>query len=684
MLISFNDSALKHKLISIMLLTSSIVLLITSLSFFTHELLTYRKVMRQELLGIADIISNNTASALIFNDQNAAQLTLQGLTGNPRILKAQILSPEGKVFAEYGSSGLKTNLLSMSPAGKKAFWDWHSPEEVIQKITVDGREVGTVVIQSNSAGLREKLDLFLVVAAISMLVSGLIAYVVSTRLQGLISEPIMRLVQTMKRVSQEKNYQLRTKKNSNDEIGTLIDGFNEMLEEIAERDELLRQRHDHLQQLAHFDSLTRLPNRVLFYDRISQALLQAARLKQKVAILFVDLDHFKDINDTLGHRIGDLLLIEVASRLQEIVRACDTVARMGGDEFTLCLQNMEHPDNAGLVAQKIVNSLARPYTIEGEDIFVSASVGITLFPVDGVSVDELLKNADTAMYHVKDHGKNMFQFFSQEMNDKTCSRLALHNSLRYALERNEFLLYYQPKFDIASRQPTGMEALLRWNNPEKGIIVPDKFIPLAEETGLIVPIGEWVLRTVCEQINSWQAQGNPPLRVSINISPVQFRRDDFAESILRILEETGVNPNLLELELTESALMQNTASTVAILHKCRNLGMHISIDDFGTGYSSLSYLKRFPIDTLKIDRSFIFNLTENRDDNAIVTAIIAMAHSLNLKIIAEGVETEGQLAFLVEQGCEEMQGYLYSRPLPAKEIDKLFATLMPPKIADRQ
>lgn len=677
MLRRFNDSSLKQKLITIMLLTSSIVLLITSLAYITHEVLTFRRVIRQELQGLADIIANNAASALVFNDQTAATETLKGVSANQRIQSVLILNHAGTVFAEYGSPERKDVDREAGGRGGSAFWEWQKGEEVTQTITVEGREVGTVVIESNMKGLREKLDVFFIVGGLVMLMAVLIAYLVSARLQGLISEPIMRLVQTMKRVSLEKNFHLRTEKSSNDEVGTLIEGFNEMLEEIAGRDELLRQRHDHLQQLAHFDNLTRLPNRVLFYDRLTQALLQAARLEQNVAILFVDLDHFKDINDTLGHRIGDLLLMEVAKRLQEIVRACDTVARMGGDEFTLCLQNMEDPDNATLVAQKIVTNLARPYLIEGEEIFVTASVGITLFPADGLSVDELLKNADTAMYHVKDNGKNMFQFYSQEMNARACKRLTLQNSLRHALERNEFRLYYQPKIDIASRKLTGMEALLRWAHPEKGLIGPDNFIPLAEETGLIVPIGEWVLQSACLQINSWEAQGYPPLRIAVNISPVQFKREDFAESIHRILEETGVNPHFLELELTEGALMQEVESSVEILNRFREIGIHISIDDFGTGYSSLSYLKRFPIDKLKIDRSFIFNLTENRDDNAIVTAIIAMAHSLDLKIIAEGVETEDQLAFLIKQGCQEMQGYLYSRPLPPEEIVGLMSGLLP-------
>ena len=325
---------------------------------------------------------------------------------------------------------------------------------------------------------------------------------------------------------------------------------------------------------------------------------------------------------------------------------------------------MKDSRNAGLVAKKIVESLSQPYLVEGREIFITASVGITMFPDDGTTVDELLRNADTAMYHAKDSGKDMFKFFTQEMNVSVRDRLTLQNSLRRALERDEFILYYQPKMDIASRQVTSVEALLRWLHPQEGMILPGRFIPQAEETGLIIPIGEWVLRTACQQIKEWQAKGHPSIRIAVNVSASQFKRQNFAETVIGILEETGISPVFLELELTESAIMQNIDSSVEILNSLKAMGIQISIDDFGTGYSSLSYLRRFPIDYIKIDRSFIVNFTSNSDDRAIVTAIIAMARSLGLKIIAEGVETEEQLAILSELGCHEMQGYLYSKPLP--------------------
>jgi diguanylate cyclase (GGDEF)-like protein len=439
-----------------------------------------------------------------------------------------------------------------------------------------------------------------------------------------------------------------------------------MLAEIEEREETLKERQKHLQQLAHFDNLTQLPNRVLYSDRLLQSILQAQRTEQKVAIRFIDLDHFKDINDSVGHRIGDLLLKDVAARLLSIVRISDTVARMGGDEFTILLPNISHRDNANTVADKIVKHLSQPYQLESEELYISASVGVAIFPDDGITVDELLKNADTAMYQAKSNGKNMYRFYSLDMLAIAKNRITIMNNLHHAIERNELILHYQPKMNMARDRMVGAEALMRWQHPEMGIIPPDRFIPLAEETGLIIPMGEWALRRVCLQIREWQEQGYSPCIIAVNVSPIQFKRHNFFETVRDIIDETGIDPSLLELEVTESTIMQDMGSTIKTLRALKDLGIAISIDDFGTGYSSLSNLKRFPIDTLKIDKSFIVNIANNVDDKAIVSAIISMAKSLGLNIIAEGVETEAQLSFLSEQGCNEIQGYLFSKPLPAE------------------
>ena len=660
---------LRQKLMAITLLTSAIVLSVAVSALIVNETITSRRAIREELLALADIAGKNAAAAIMFNDQHAANETLAGLSANPRIIGAYLLDQDGRLFASYHLSGeAEAQMWREKLNNADSLRDWGHGFPVAKKILVDGKPVGTVVIHSDMVELHKKLRLFLGVVAMIMLASSALAYLLARWLQGLISRPVMELATAMKRVSTEKNYALRATAASNDEIGDLIGGFNEMLGEIEARDEILKQRQEHLQLLAHFDTLTRLPNRMLFNDRLTQALYQAGRTEQKMAVMFVDLDHFKDINDTFGHRIGDLLLELVAVRLQHIIRSCDTVARMGGDEFTLFVQDVKTAENACLVAQKIGSELADLYLIEGKEVFVTASIGIALFPEDGMTVDELLRCADTAMYQAKENGKNHFEFYSKEMNVRTSQRLEMQKHLCQALERDELELYYQPKVAVASGRVTGMEALVRWRHPDQGMIPPGRFISLAEESGLIIRLGEWVLRSACQQVMAWQAEGYEPLRLAVNVSGYQFRRQNFAATVAGIVAETGFDPAFLELELTESTIMRDVEATVGTLNALKEMGVHIAIDDFGIGYSSLSQLKRFPIDSLKIDRSFICNVTSSKDDLAIVVAIIAMARSLGLKIIAEGVETAEQMAVICEQGCHEMQGYHFSRPVPAMKF----------------
>ena len=423
--------------------------------------------------------------------------------------------------------------------------------------------------------------------------------------------------------------------------------------------------------MAYHDTLTGLPNRALLQDRLHQALIEADRHEQLVALMFLDLDRFKTINDTLGHEKGDLLLKAVAARLREAVRAGDTVSRPGGDEFIIVLAGIAHVDNVSRVAQKIMESFSRPYRIEDRELFVSCSIGITLYPFDDRDIETLFRNADAAMYHAKDEGRNNFQFYSAEMNAQSLKRLTLESALRRALERNEFRLYYQPQVGIESGAAVGVEALIRWQHPEMGLISPAEFIPLAEETGLIVPIGEWVLRTACAQARVWHDQGGLPLRVAVNISARQFRQRDLLDRIKAVLCDTGCRPDWLEIELTESLVMQDLRRTLDVLRGLKEMGISIAVDDFGTGYSSLSYLRRLPINVIKIDRSFIESVDSNQDDAAITAGIIALAKSLKLKLIAEGVETIGQLAFLRDHQCDEMQGYLFSPAIAASDVSHL-------------
>jgi diguanylate cyclase (GGDEF)-like protein/PAS domain S-box-containing protein len=433
---------------------------------------------------------------------------------------------------------------------------------------------------------------------------------------------------------------------------------------------------EQLSYLAHHDELTGLPNRTLFSDRLNQAMIDAERHERLVAVVFLDLDRFKNINDTLGHETGDRLLKGVTERLLGAVRRGDTVARMSGDEFTIVLADMAHVDDAARVAQKILDVFTQPYHINGRDLFMSASLGITIFPFDTRDAGELLRNADVAMYRAKEAGRNVYQFYTAEMTTKATEAMTLENELRHGLRRGEFLLHYQPIVDSRGNI-LGAEALLRWQHGQRGLVPPAQFIPLAEETGLILPIGDWVLRQACAQARVWRRPNGPSLHMSVNVSPRQFRHSGLAQTVGAILQETGLDPSALNIEITESVLMQQETLTHELFSQLHRSGVSFSIDDFGTGYSSLSYLKRFPIGYLKIDQSFIRDVTTDPGDAALVKAIISMAHSLGIQAIAEGVETSAQRAFLLDHDCDAMQGYYFSRPVPPEAFAALLATGKP-------
>jgi diguanylate cyclase (GGDEF)-like protein/PAS domain S-box-containing protein len=422
-----------------------------------------------------------------------------------------------------------------------------------------------------------------------------------------------------------------------------------------------------LTYMAQFDALTGLPNRSLFLDRFAQTLSQARRHQWLVGAVFVDLDRFKRVNDTLGHACGDTLLMQVARRLEACVRSGDTVGRLSGDEFALVLSNLARPDDAAVVVQKVLTALAHPCRLEGQDVYTSASLGIALYPADGDDPDTLLRNADTAMYRAKERGRNGYQFYLPQMNERAAERLRLETELRGALDRAELVLHYQPKASLATGRITGFEALLRWQHPQRGLVPPMEFIPVLEDTGLIVPVGDWVVRTVCRQLAAWRAQGLPLRPVAINLSARQFQQKDLDRGIVSLLHETGVDAGLLEFELTESLLMHDAREAALVLARLKAAGVRLSVDDFGTGYSSLARLKGFALDTLKIDRAFIRDLGTEADDGSIALAVIRLAHSLGLTVVAEGVETAGQAAFLQAHGCDELQGYWFARPLAAHD-----------------
>jgi diguanylate cyclase (GGDEF)-like protein/PAS domain S-box-containing protein len=424
-----------------------------------------------------------------------------------------------------------------------------------------------------------------------------------------------------------------------------------------------------MRHLAQHDFLTNLPNRVLLNDRISQAIASARRSDTNPALLFLDLDKFKHINDSLGHAVGDQLLQAVSERLVHCVRTSDTVSRHGGDEFVVLLAAERRPHDAALTAEKILLALSTPFLVDGHQLHTSTSIGISIFPLDGLDAPALVKNADTAMYHAKERGRNNYQFFRRDMNTRAVERQLIESNLRRALERHEFTLHYQPKVDLRTNRITGVEALLRWEHPEWGLVLPERFIVFAEECGLIIPIGRWVLREACAQAVRWRKQGISPVSIAVNVSALEFRHRDFFDHAIAVLEATGVDPSCLQLELTESVLMRDVASSAGLLAKFKAMGVQIAVDDFGTGYSSLSYLNQFPIDVLKIDQSFVKAIDDETQSNgAIVSAVIGMGKNLRQRVIAEGVEHTGQLAFLKAHECNEGQGYFFSKPVDALQM----------------
>lgn len=440
--------------------------------------------------------------------------------------------------------------------------------------------------------------------------------------------------------------------------------------DITERKETQEQ----LYHMAHHDTLTGLPNRILFVDRLKIGRALANRQKLRMGVLYLDLDRFKNINDSLGHANGDLLLLAVAERLSSCVREVDTVARLGGDEFVVVLVNIRGIPDLEKVARKILKSIAKPFDIGGHELFITSSIGISIYPNDCDDIEGLVKKADSAMYYAKGQGRNNFQFYHPAMDENAHNRLVLENRLRRAMEREELLIYYQPKIDIETGRISSMEALLRWQHPELGLLEPADFLALAEETGLIVTIGEWVLLKACQQNKSWQDAGLPAMRIAVNLSANQLQQKNLFDKITQVLEESGLESRYLELEITETVIMQHPDFITSVLTQLQNLGIHISIDDFGTGYSSLAHLKRFTINTLKIDKTFVRDVEVNTTDAAIAMAIIAMGNSLNLRVSAEGVETEGQFSFLKNNLCDEVQGYYFSRPLPHQEVEEFLRT----------
>jgi diguanylate cyclase len=598
------------------LISAGAALLVASVLLIVLQFVALRSAMVEDMTVQMRIIGDNSAAALMFNDRNAGRETLNALEVSPSVQAASIFSLAESRLASFQRDGAPEIAMPSAKLMRDGYSFTLHELEVAHHITADNRRIGVVVMRASLDRLHARLLAYAGITLSIALGSMAVAYL---------------LVMRMRRV--------------------------------------VKSAEAHLDYLAHIDSVTGLPNRHAFNEQLTQALSDVQTHGGSVGLLLLDLDNFKIVNDTLGHQTGDALLMAAARRLMASLRSGDVICRIGGDEFAIILQavNAHHGD---VIADKLLNALALPFDIEGHEIYVSGSIGISTYPHDATDIDTLTRNADTAMYQAKGKGKNTFEKFHPEQDQRAQKRLVLETNLRKAMERGELMLYYQPQIGLADGKLKGLEALLRWKHPELGLISPAEFIPVAEESGLIIPIGRWVILTACQQVAAWREAGLGNVHVSVNLSVRQTRDAHLVRDIVHTLRDAGMQPGQLELEITETALMENVHANVELLHRLQTEGIRLSIDDFGTGYSSMAYLKRFPIDQVKIDRTFVRDIPGDANDEAITTAIIAMAHSLGLTVVAEGVETEEQLRFLRNVACDTMQGFYFAEPRPAGEVER--------------
>jgi diguanylate cyclase (GGDEF)-like protein len=701
----FQNLSIRRKLTMIIMIIVTVSLLLASVAFITSDRLYTQKNVGDNLRMMAGMIAASSAAAVLFSDSTAAVETLGFLSSQENINTAIIYDTDREVFARYSKDGFTEPL--PEPTGQtENLLFWGDYVELFTNITYQGEVIGNIYLRSDLQAASDRLIWFLTIVGAVLAGSLLVAFTLISRLQHIITAPLLRLSAIARRISTERNYNLRVQGMGKDELGILIHDFNAMLDEIRMRDEQLKdhkeeleervtQRTNELEQAnrqlasskeeaesvakrmeyhAHHDDLTGLPNRVLLNDRLRTELSHARRNQSMLALLFLDLDRFKLINDSLGHATGDQLLRVVSHRLRGCLRDGDTVARLGGDEFMVLLPQISSSPDAGRIGNKIIAALTEPCSCNGHDLHITTSVGISIYPYDGTDTETLIKHADISMYRAKELGRNKVIYFTPEMNLGSRKRLALETSLRRALENNQLKLLYQPKIDITYNRIAGAEALLRWELPGSGNISPLEFIPIAEESGLIAPIGEWVLHTAFAQLRDWHAAGFPDLTISVNLSSAQLSRPGFENILESALIDSGVNPGCVELEVTENVAMKNIETASVTLQKLKKMGVTIAMDDFGTGYSSLSYLRKLPIDTVKLDKSFVSEIPDNKEDTLIAQAIISMTSSLNMSLVVEGIENVRQLNFFRQQGCSLVQGYLFSNPVTAEAMLELLRT----------
>ncbi|MBW2383832.1 MAG: EAL domain-containing protein [Deltaproteobacteria bacterium] len=715
------NGSIQRKIVSISLVAVGVSLLLASSSFVVYELLSARRATIERVATVSSMVADKSIAALALGNDEDARLNLEALRADGQIVAACFYAMDGDLFARYSPSH-GGDCPARAPAFLGHRFDGKRVSYVMQ-VKMEGAPIGSLLVRAHSLTTWSRVQRYLPVVAVVMLVSGTIATLLASRMQRAISLPILNLVATSRRVSFENNYTIRAERNGDDELGVLIESFNEMLGQIEQRDHELERHRDHLDDeikartveleqviqelqdeiaqrqkaeerirfLADYDVLTGLPNRRLLKERLEGAIGDATRGDVRpLALLFLDLDRFKEINDSYGHATGDRLLEQVAERLVGCVRGSDqvarpedegtgeagceptaTVSRQGGDEFTVLLTGIHSGHDASRVAARILHALEEPFSLPERDLVIGASIGIAVAPHDGSDAETLIKHADTAMYHAKENGRNDYEYFSESMKAAAIEKLTLEGDLRIALEEGQFSLYYQPLIDLDTGHIEGFEALIRWHHPTRGLVPPDAFIGAAEECGLITAIGDWVLHEACRQCAEWRDQGLPSVRVAVNVSSHQFRKGQLLHAVADALSQARLAPQLLEIEVTESSMLDNERAAIDTLERLKELGIHIALDDFGTGYSSLSYLQRLPLNSLKIDRSFIADLDHADNNHSIVTAIITMVHGLGLQVVAEGIERTRQLAMLRAWGCDRGQGYHFSKPKPASEIPQL-------------
>lgn len=682
--------SIQNKLLIINLTVTTTALLFAVIMAVYSEYSNNRDAVLETLLVQAKMVGSNSTAALVFDDADGARDILQAFSKSKDVQKAIIFDENNGELASYvkhqvnvqarNQSILETtdNIIDTEKFNEDIGFALDRHINIVHNIEFDNKTIGKLFIKADVSHLYDEIIAYLAFTSSMALVGLGLASLLLLKLRHSITRPLQQLTCLMDSIAKNNDYSIRADNDSSDEIGILSRGFNKMLAHIQVNDKKLAHElaerykaEEHLDKLAYYDVVTDLPNRHYFHQQLAQAIEKAINNKQFMALLFLDLDNFKTVNDTLGHKTGDLLLKQASSRLSGVVRQSDHICRIGGDEFAIIIENMNHIDDTELVTKKCIECLSRPFVFDGKNFFIGVSIGISICPDDAITANDLLVNADMAMYEAKSNGKNNYQYFNQQINAAHTQKYQLDSDLRHAIELGQLELYYQPRVDAHSGMLSGVEALMRWNHPEKGMIEPGVFIPVAEESGLIHQLGEWLLNTAwqhAQQIDSSVMKG---IKVAVNISARQMLENTFIDTVFNALKNSGASPSMLEVEITESILMDDGEILHRNINQLKQLGISVVIDDFGTGFSSMSYLKRFPINMLKIDKSFISGLPDGSEDMAIVQAVIAMSHNLNIKVIAEGVEHKSQVDLLRDYACDFIQGFYYAKPMPFDELLKL-------------